>query len=91
MSALSIAHACVLGAWMLGPCCSVVTAAEPARFALKSVAVKAAPAASPDRRFTVHATAEIRGVQAQLPRFSLKSTLAGCAPTIEPLLVNGFE
>ncbi len=55
------------------------------------VTAESTAAVSQDSRVRVRSSAEIRGTQSQLPRFSLKSTLAGCAPFPDPMFANGFE
>lgn len=67
---------------------SPVVAAQ--RFELRDVAATAAAKATADRRFAVQAVAEMRR-SAPAARFSLKSSLADCAPLPDPLFASGFE
>ena len=63
----------------------------PDRFAVRAVEIAAKSAESTDRRFAVQATAEIRRGDESMPRFSMKSALAGCAPFADGVFSNGFE
>ncbi len=67
---------------------SPVVAAQ--RFELRDVTATAAAKATPDRRFAVQAVAEMRR-STSAARFSLKSSLADCAPLPDPVFASGFE
>ncbi len=60
------------------------------RFAVRDAAATTAAKTTPDRRFAVQAVAEMRR-STSATRFSLKSSLADCAPLPDPLFASGFE